>query len=200
MTTIPPAPAWQSLGSTAAPPSLGDDLLTVRQLEPKALGDLWTLLEPNLGARVADEAGERAESFCAAHGVRADDLVPLVRACRFLFRTAAQQDVPLEAMSSDLTAVLGTSPEAAALAGLYARALPHIRALEVLASLERFGPVLRSAAVRVDHVGLTQHLPATLPLVLLHLEYEDDAGPHKLTLHLPPAALAALRQLLGAPH
>ncbi|MBI4954663.1 MAG: hypothetical protein HY908_21740 [Myxococcales bacterium] len=198
MTTAEPVAPWRCLGGATPPASLGADLATVRALGAEAELALWELLEPHLGPRVAADASERATRFCATHGLRRDDTLPLVRGCRFLFRQAARADASVELVREDLAAALGDAARAGRLAELYGRALPAIRALDILDSLGRFGPVLRGAALRLDRVAVSRHLPeAVVPVALLTLEYADGPREAELTLQLGPAALAELRRVLA---
>ena len=198
MTTEEPVAAWRCLGGARVPVSLAADLATAARLAPEALAELWELLEPNLATRVEADASERAVRFCATHGLRLDETVPLVRGCRFLFRQAAEVDAAPDLVRADVASAIGDEPLARQLAALYLRALPAIRAIAVVESLGHFGPVLRSAALRIDQVAVSRHAPqAAVPVALLTLGYADGPREERVTLQLGPGALAELRRVLG---
>lgn len=190
----------RTLGGAEAPPGLAFDLQTVARLPPSVRDDFWELLEPNLKAEVGDDADAHVAGFCRRHGVLASDLVPAVRATRTLFRTAALRDVGVADVAADLGIVLVHHPEVAQLLGaLYGRALPRIRLEQILGTVGDFGAALEDVTVRLDQVAVSRHAPdLQLPIPLLTLRYRDAGEERRITLQLPPLALAKLKQAMEA--
>ncbi len=188
----------RTLGGAEAPPGLAFDLQTLARLPQPVRDDFWELLEPNLRAEVGDEADAHVSGFCRSHGVLASDLVPAVRAARVLFRTAALRDLGVADMAADLSVVLEHHAEVARLLGAcYARALPRIRLEQLLGSVGDFGAALEDVAVRLDRAVVSRHTPdLQLPIPLLTLRYREAGQERRITLQLPPLALAKLKQVV----
>ncbi|MCA9619505.1 MAG: hypothetical protein KC731_10785 [Myxococcales bacterium] len=180
-------------------PELAADLATLRELPASAKEDLWALLAPNLGQDVGDGAQRAAARFAAEHGVELARLIPLVRGCRRLFRSAAERDLGVEAVHEGVAKLTGDPEIARRLSSLYLQAAGAIRGEAIVRSLERFGPVLEDVGLRMDHVSTSRHQPNKMvPIAMLSLRYRDGDEDKRLTLQVPPTMLKQLQSLLGS--
>lgn len=172
----------------------------VATLPQSARDSLWTLLEPHLGPQIPDTAQVIVSAFCAEHGVTEDDLAPVVRACRDLFRAAAGLDLGVEEMAADLSKLLpGDQATVRILIGCYVKALPRVRSLNVVALLGEYGSVLDDVSVRMDYVHTTRHDPTSMvPIAMMSLRYRADDEPQHLAVQLPLPLLAKLKAMCDA--
>ena len=206
----PPTPAAAESTSTPNPafgrpskifggvvPGLAEDLKALHRLPQPAKQALWELIAPNLGDTVGDSAQQAAERFAAVHKVPLEDIIPLVRGCRRLFRRAAAVDLPVEAVHQDVQSLCQDRELARRLAACYEQALPLIRTAAVLTSLSRFGAELVDIGLRMDHVSTSRHTPAKMvPVAMLSLRYREASEVHNITLQAAPPVLRRLKQML----
>ena len=197
------APALHSFAGAIAPPGLGDELAGFAALTPPARERFWELLEPNLANEVSDRVEALVEQFCVETGVTPTQLVPVVRACRQIFRTAAGIDVGVEQVAEDLKALLADRADAAEtirrLTACYAKALARIRSANIVAFMTEYGPVLDKVRIRVDYVRTSRHdASAMVPVALMSLRYREGEDDKHLTLQASMSTLIELRHLCNA--
>lgn len=187
-----------AFGGGAGPEGLAADLRRLLEVPEPVRDVLWEVIERNLGVVVPAPVQAFVQGFCQQHGVHEDALVPIVRACRALFRQGATRDIAVAEMTQDLNLLCGTSPEVVRrVSAWYERALPLVRSMLVADTLDDFGAVLQKSRIRTSYVRASQHLPNMLvPMVTLSLRYTDGGNSQQLTLQLPPAALEELRAAL----
>jgi len=189
-----------SFGGADAPSTVVADLRMLTTLPNSARDELYALLEPHLGPAVPDAAQQVVTRFCQQHQVTEDQLLPVVRGCRELFRTAAGLDVGSDQLARDLDVLLeGHSEVRDALISCYARALPRIRSANIVALLGEYGAVLDDVRIRMDYVQTTQHEPSSMvPIALMSLRYRDDDQSKHLAVQLPLPLIAKLKAMCDA--
>jgi hypothetical protein len=191
------------LGKQPAPPSLAGDLAHVAKLPSPALGELWSVLEPNLGAINTPASTRAVESFCERLGVDPHHVVPVVGACRFLFLRGAERATPASALEEDVTLLLrsaGVGDEALgrALAHVlpcYERAASRLRGKAVEEALTDHGLVVTDVKWRVDrvsHANTGEGMDVAVTLLTLRYREGDRTG--QVTLQLLPERLRELQR------
>lgn len=188
-----------AFGGSPAPDGLAADLLALLSLPEPVRDALWEVLARNLGATLPPGVEAFVASFCQAHGIAEDGLVPIVRGCRLLFRQGASRDVAVADVTRDLNLLCGTEPEVVGrITAWYERALPLIRSMLAVDGLGDFGPVLEDVRVRTSYLRASRHLPqALIPLVTLSLRYKDGDDARQLSLSLPPQLIEQLRAVVS---
>lgn len=188
-----------AFGGALAPEGLAADLRGILSLPEPVRDALWEVLARNLGASLPAGVEAFVVSFCQAHGIAEDDLVPAVRGCRLLFRQAASRDVSVADVTRDLNLLCGTEPEVVGrVSGWYERALPLVRSMLAVDGLGDFGPVLEDVRIRTSYLRASRHLPqALIPLVTLSLRYKDGENARQLSLSLPPQLIEQLRAIVS---
>ncbi len=180
-------------------PGIGAELTAVRDLPVLAQQALWQLVEPNIAAIIGDGAEEATRRFCDEHGLTIEQVVPVVRGMRKLLRQAAALDLPVEEVHNDVLSMTQDRDVARRVAACYDRALPALRAEAILASVERFGPVLLDFGLRMDHVPVSRNAAEKMvPIALVSLPYRDGAETKRLTLQVTPALLRKMKLMLDA--
>jgi hypothetical protein len=160
---------------------------------------LWEVLGPSLRDPVPPSVGEQVALFCAAHGVREAELAPAIRACRFLLRGAAAEDLSPPRFAEDLAALAGE--DGAALGEVllpgYEAARTHVRGELLRRSLADHGKLLEGAEWRLDVASAgSRGKNLRVPVVNLTLSYLEADSVVRLTLQLTPDMLHSLRTIL----
>lgn len=197
----PPSPRLHSLGGSSPPAGVTADLRRVLALPASAQQRLWEVLGPSLREPVEPRIGEQVTRFCAAHDVREAELAPAIRACRFLLRGAAAEDLSPPRFAEDLTALAGE--DGAALGNVllpgYEAARAHVRGELLRRSLADHGKLLEGAEWRLDTASAgSRGKNLSVPVVNLTLSYREADSVERLTLQLTPDVLHSLRTLLGS--
>lgn len=193
----------ECLGRQPGPPSLGADLAHALDLPPTVLGDLWSVLEPNLGAINTPHTAEAVGGFCAKHGLDPRAVTPVIGALRFLLHRSAERDLAPDLVEADVRLLLASAaPDEAALgrvldatAACYRLAVGKLRRRAVHEALTDHGRVVTDVKWRVDNVshantGEAIHVPVTL----LTLRYREGEQVGQVTVQLLPDELRKLQQ------
>lgn len=196
----PPSPRLRSLGGDSPPDGVAADLRRVLTLPASAQQRLWEVLGPSLRDPVPPSVGEQVARFCAAHGVREAELAPAIRACRFLLRGAATEDLSPPRFIEDLVALSGE--DGAALGEVllpgYESARAHVRGELLRRSLTDHGKLLEGAEWRLDIASAgSRGKNLRVPIIHLTLSYREADSDERLTLQLTPDMVRSLRTLLG---
>ncbi len=195
----PPSARLHSLRGDSPPAGVAADLRGVLTLPVAAQQRLWEVLGPSLRDPVPTGVGEQVVLFCAAHGVREAELAPAIRACRFLLRGAAAEDLSPARFAEDLAALAGE--DGAALGEVllpgYEAARAHVRGELLRRSLADHGKLLEGAEWRLDTASAgSRGKNLRVPVVNLTLSYREADSVERLTLQLTPDVLRSLRALL----
>jgi hypothetical protein len=122
-----------------------------------------------------------------------------VRACRFLLRRAAAEDLAWPSLAEDLAALVGADDAGAlgdVLAPGYDTARAHVRSELVRRSLAAHGKLLESVDWRLDFVSTSSWgKNLRIPVVFLTLSYREGDRADRITLQLLPEALQTLKKL-----
>jgi hypothetical protein len=195
----PSSPGLHSLGGNSPPAGVAADLRRVLALPVPAQQRLWEVLGPSLRDPVPSGVGEQVSRFCAAHDVREAELAPAIRACRFLLRGAAAEDLSPARFIEDLTTLAGEDGAALGKVLLpgYEAARAHLRGELLRRSLADHGKLLEGAEWRLDVASAgSRGKNLRVPIVHLTLSYREADRVDRLTLQLPPDMLHSLRTLL----
>lgn len=191
------------LGKQPGPPALGADLAHVVDLPAAVRADLWSALEPNLGAINTPRTSQAVEVFCARHGVEPRAVVRVIGACRFLLQRGAERAVPTALVDEDVTTLLraeGCDDAAIEIARAcvlpcYERAAAALRSQAVHEALTDHGRVVTDVKWRVDHVSHANTGEAfDVPVTLLTLRYREGDERGQVTLQLLPEELKKLHR------
>lgn len=189
----------RSLGGDAPPPGLGGDLRAIERLPPRVRDDLWEAVAPNLAAQVDPRAGAAMTAFCEARRVSHADLVGPVKACRFLFRRAAQNNLSADDLRADVAALVGEGEGSLVLpllVDLYARALPALRQELIVAALAEHGNLATGVDFRLDVVKQSQSgVALDTPVVLMTFRYRKGEENKRITLQFLPSLVGELQAI-----
>ncbi len=187
-------PRLHCLGGEPAPADLAAHLLRLRELPEGARRELWRALDPCLGETIDKEAERALDAFSARHGLTVDELGSVIKACRFLVRSAAQRDTSKAELGQDLDALTNG----------------HALTKEILVSgLDAAKSRLRQEIVKKtisDHhrlvVGVDWELEQVvassrgeklgLGLAALTFRYREGEEEKRITLHLLPDGVRAV--------
>ena len=85
------------------------------------------------------------------------------------------------------------------LLGLYAKALPRVRALNIAALMGEYGAVADDVSMRLDLVPMTRHEPASMvPIAMMSLRYREQDEARRLAVQLPMPVLVKLHAICEA--
>ncbi len=190
------------LGKQPGPPSLAADLVHILDLSVAVRDDLWTVLEPNLGAINTPRTTEAVASFCERHGVDPGAIAPVIGACRFLFRSGAQHNTSPALLADDLRQLLAVDETdeqvvdgvLACVIPLYERAGARMRLKSMHEALTDHGRVVTDVKWRVDDIRCGNSGEAIdVPVTLLTLRYREGDTSGQTTVQLLPDQLEKLR-------
>ncbi len=178
---------------------LGPDLAVLASLSEAVRGGFWDLLAPNLAAAIDDRTVTRVKRFASEHGVEAERLVPPLRACHFLLRSAARNDTGRDAFLSDVRALTPTETHdalCALLGAMFDSGVGALRQELLMRSLADHSNLVRELHWRVDVVRASDHgVALDVPLTSLSFKYQDGPNTHRITLHLTLEQVHALRNI-----
>lgn len=185
----------QCLGGGLPPAGIGGDLRAIERLPARVREDFWSVLAPNLAAQIDQQAIAATTSFCDKHRIRHDDIAGPVKACRFLFRNAAQQNLDDDGLRADVRALCGEgSTVEPLLAGWYELALPPLRQDIAIAALAEHGNLAVGVDWRLDSVLMSQGGAAlNIPVVLMTFRYREGEQQKRITLQLVPEMVKQLQ-------
>ncbi len=191
------------MGKQPCPPSLGPDLAHALDLPEPVRADLWSVLEPNLGAINTPHSAQAVEAFCTKHALDPRKITPVIGACRFLFQRGAERNVAPSLLDEDLRQLLATEkPTDAALAAVidailpcYERAATKLRIKAIYEALTDHGRVVTDVKWRVDNVSHANTGEAiNVPVTLLTLRYREGDQSGQMTMQILPDELRKLQQ------
>jgi len=193
----------ECLGRQPGPPSLGPDLAHVLDLPEAVRADLWSVLEPNLGAINTPHTAQVVDGFCTRHGLDPRAITPVIGACRFLFHRGAERNVPPSLVADDIRQLLAREkPAEPALQGVldailpcYERAATKLRLKAIYEALTDHGRVVTDVKWRVDNVSHANTGEAiNVPVTLLTLRYREGEQTGQMTMQILPDELRKLQQ------
>ncbi len=191
------------LGKQPCPPSLPDDFGHALDLPVGVRDDLWTVLEPNLGAINTPHTAEVVGSFCEKHGLDPRALTPVIGACRFLFHRGAERNTAPTMIEEDVRQLLAkqkaeaSAVEAvvAAVLPCYERAATKLRLKAIYEALTDHGRVITDVKWRVDNVSHANTGESiNLPVTMLTLRYREGDQSGQMTVQILPEELKKLQQ------
>lgn len=185
------------LGGSPVPAGVAEDLRGILALPTPVQERLWAVLGPSLPDPVPPSAGAEVARFCQAHGVREVDLAPSMRACRFLVRQAAAEDLSPALFLEDLMTLTGERRIGDMLMAGYDAAKKLVRGEIVRRSLLDHGKLLEGVEWRLDSVLASgQGKNLHVPVVVMTLSYREGERSDRVTLQLLPETLQNLREML----
>jgi hypothetical protein len=189
------------LGRQPGPPTLAADLAHIVDLPHAVRGDLWDVLEPNLGAINTPHSNQVVEAYCARHQLDPRAITSVIGACRFLFLRGAEHNTPPDLIEEDIKLLLADSDgdDAAIDAVLavvipcYERAAPKLRVKAIYEALTDHGRVVTDVKWRVDNVNHANTGESiNVPVTLLTLKYREGEQSGQMTVQLLPDELKKL--------
>ena len=190
------SPRLGTLGGAYAPDGLGADLGTLLVVPEALQQELWNLIEPYLGDKLDDRAQSRIAQLARRHEVAPEELVKLARACRFLFRRAAETELPVDRLAIDLEALCGDDPRVAQLLlPLYAKALPLLRRRMLYGSVADHGNLATQVDWRLDKILSSQRAgKVDTAVALMTFSYRAGNTDERITLHMLPDLVEQLHR------
>ncbi len=192
-----------SLGGEPPPAGLAAALDSAATLSNKSQEKLASLLTPLLVAMPDDQLDNRIIRLCGREEIDPNQLAPPLKAARFLFMLAAQQDLTVDALAEDLAALCSAAPLVTQLLlPSYAEALPSMREEMIAASLQAHGRVLANVEWRIDTIGSSSRgRKLNVPVAMVTLHYQDRQQSGSFTIQMLPSMVEELRnvcdELLG---
>jgi len=188
-------PLLTALGGRPAPSELASHLAELGQLPAAARNEFGDFLALHLQREVPEELATVAQRFAKAFDIPLDRLSRVVSACRLLIRNAALRDVSVDQLIVDLNMLCGEHTHTVQLlSSWYHQALPKLRSLESLASLDDFGAVLEDVRVRKSYLPSSRHTPQVVtPIYDLTLCYREDGQRKRVTVQLDSKMAQLLR-------
>jgi len=197
MTTTPVGPKLRSLGGGAPPAEILRDAEHALELPPRLRQRFWDILGPCLAEPLPAELEADLDRLCAEHALAPDALARALKACRFLVRAAAANDLDARAFAEDLALLTGgSSPLADLLVPGYEAARAVVRGELARAAIHDHGKVIESIDWRIDVVtASSQAAKLRAPIAMITLRYREGAEREQLTLQATPDVLESLRDL-----
>lgn len=197
MTDAPAAPKLRSLGGSAPPIEILRDAEHALSLPVGIRQRFWSILGPCLAEPLPGEIEGDLDRLCAQHSIAPDALARALKACRFLVRNAASNDLDSRAFAEDLALLTGGSPRLAELlVPGYEAARKRVRSDLARAALRDHGKVLEGVDWRIDVITASSQAPKLrAPVAVITLRYREGEEHERLTLHATPEVLESLRDL-----
>jgi hypothetical protein len=191
------APKLRSLGGAAPPIEILRDAEHALELPPALRQRFWSILGPCLAEPLPQAIEADLDRLCAQHALAPDALARALKACRFLVRSAASNDLDSRAFAEDLALLTGGSPGLAELlVPGYEAARAVVRSELARAALRDHGKVLERVDWRIDVITASSEAPKLrAPVAVLTLHYREGEARERLTLHATPETLESLRDL-----
>jgi hypothetical protein len=193
-------PLLHALDGKPAPAEMGDALAKLASLPEAGRSHIRDLIVSNLEALAEDQLDNRIVRLCRRLELDAEQVAPVVKACHFLFRTAATNNVEPRQLAVDLRALCAPHPIVAELLEpIYAEALPALQQESVVRALGEHGKVFGGVSWRIDTIGATSHCKQLgIPIALVTLHYKDGNDGKRITLQMVPEMLGQLREACDA--
>jgi COMM domain-containing protein len=198
VTTSPPVgPKLRSLGGGAPPAEILRDAEQALELPPRIRQRFWDILGPCLAEPLPSALEADLDRLCAEHSIAPAALARALKACRFLVRNAAANDVEARVFAEDLALLSGGSPRLAELLlPGYETARAMVRAELARAAIGEHGKVLESVDWRIDVVtASSQAAKLRAPVAMITLHYREGDERERITLQATTEALESLRDL-----
>lgn len=191
-------PKLRCLPDGVAPDSLGDDLSRLLDLPDRAREGFWKVLAVYLEPEL-DEAGKQTiVGYCERFDLTTEQLAPAIRAARFLFDAAATAGTDGEALARDIATLLPEEQarEAAALlVPWFDDLVPRLRRERIERSIGDHGKLVVDTHWRVDRITSSDRAGAVnTSVAVITLSYREGSRTERITLHMLPDQLDALRR------
>jgi hypothetical protein len=186
------------LGGESPPAGVAGDVRDIERLPNRVRADFWEALAPNLAADLDESAAQAVAAFCRARSVSQSDLEGPVRACRFLFRQAAANNLGLDDLRADVRSLCGDGigPVEDLLIGWYERALPALRQEIAIAAIAAHGNLATGVDWRLDMVRQSQGgVAIDVPVVLMTFRYREGEQQKRITLQFLPGLVKDLQAI-----
>jgi len=189
-------PSLHSLAGRPAPPELAIELRTWSMLPSRCREGFWDLLLPNLAPAPEAAITARVRELMKQLEVSPQQVAPSLKACRLLFRSAAELAVPPETFGEDCAALLGEELELRSLLQRwYADAFPILRQELEEASLVEHGATASDLSWRVSMVTRSQRgVAINRAIATMTFEYLEGRERKHFTLNLLPDMVLRLRE------
>jgi hypothetical protein len=168
----------------------------VSALPDDARRQLYRALGPCLTEPVSKAGQSQVEEYARDFRVPRADAVRAVKACRHLLRQAAMTNLTAAQFVEDLAALGDAGALSEALLSGYDEAMKVLRQEIVLGTLGDHGKIVDRLAWRVDRVeGSDRGDGVGIPMVVLTVSYLEGTRRGRVTLHMLPEHLPALREM-----
>lgn len=187
---------FRCLGGGPAPPAVLEGLSRLLSFPEATLTGFWDVLTPILREPGNPRNRGPVDAFCRDHGLSEQDMAAAMGSCDLLFRQAAAQNLPGEAVRQDLESLPDGRSEAAALiSSRYDALKAGLRAAVIQESLADHGKLMIGLDWRVDTVSASDRgTELNTSVIFLTLRYRDGKQVDRITLQLTPEALTQLKQ------
>lgn len=197
MSAAPIRPKLRCLGGAEPPAEILRDLARALALPSHIRRRFWDILGPCLAEPLPREIEADLDRICAEHALAPDALAQALKACRFLVRGAATNDLDPRAFAEDLALLEGGA------SGLGDLLLPGYDAARALvrselarAAVSDHGKVLEGVDWRIDVITASSQAPKLrVPVAVLTLRYREGQEHERITFHATPDTLESLRDL-----
>ncbi len=191
----PRAPRLHCLGGAEAPAWLSGDTASAAALPEAARRELWGALGPSLADPVTKEVEQTLEAFSVKHGLPRPKLAAVIKAGRFLVRSAASHDTSREDFTRDLAALTGGDEAAmrVLLAG-FEKGKAFVRKELQRRAVTSHGRLLSDVDWRVDRImGTADGEPLGADVVTLTLHYSEGDEKGRLSVQVTGDMLEKLK-------
>jgi len=201
-TDAPDAGEVLTLSCTAgapAPEGLAGDALAILGLPDPVKERFGTILSPYLHGQPDEEQSRALEVLCKDNDLDPQRLVPAIKAARFLVTGAARRALSRESFTEDL-ARLDDDPRnirqlIEVLLPCFEQEAPRLRQRFAERTLAEHGKLVEEAHWRVDKIVHSEHADGiNLSVAVLSFAYREGERRDRITLHLLPEQLHALKQ------
>ncbi|MBW2534195.1 MAG: hypothetical protein JRI55_22085 [Deltaproteobacteria bacterium] len=191
------------LGKQPGPPTLAADLAHIIDLPDAVRDDLWSVLEPHLGAINTPHTSQAVAAYCDRHQLEPRAITPVIGACRFLFLRGAEHNTPPALIGEDIKQLLADEKGddelidavLAIVIPCYEQAAPKLRIKAIYEALTDHGKVVTDVKWRVDNVSHANTGEAiNVPVALLTLKFREGDQSGQATVQLLPDELKKLHQ------
>ena len=188
-------PEWHCFPDGTPPERVVTGWRMLLGLPPTALRNLWQLLDVTLAQPQNPDNRQLVETYAQRHDANAANVLGAVVACDLLLRQGAALNLDEAAFQADLIGLSGGSPAGVALLlPRYPQVREQLRDRLLEDSLADHGNVLVAFDWRVDAVHMSNHGQMDDAMVLLlNLRYRNGDEEKRLSLQLPPRAVASLK-------
>ncbi len=196
----PLGPRLNCTRGTPAPAELSDDLGHLFELPDPVRQRFWEILAPYLRGEPDQQQSKAIRQLCEQHELDPTQLVPAIKAARFVITNTACSGITREAFLEDL-AHLAAGGSKRELIGIlldcFEKSVPVLRDEIVARTIADHSKVVQNTHWRIDKVINSDHGDGIdLPVAVLTFDYQEGSKRDRITLHLLPEQLSELKSAL----